>query len=219
MRLPAASLSVVLAAAVLASSASGGSSVKPRVTLFGDSVAAALSYQGKARATLARGLDLRVEAKVCRRLVEAGCPYKGDRPASVLALVEKAPTALGDVVVIDVGYNDVPATYGEDIDRVMQALVRQGVSSVIWVTMQERRGAYRITNAAIRAAAKRWPQITVADWGAASRTRSAWFAGDGLHLSTAGALGLATFLRPLVLASSCTASCMRERRIVDTGAA
>ena len=218
MRRITALAAALTACALLAGTASGGGSVKPRVTLFGDSVAAALSYQGKARSTLARGFDLRVEAKVCRRLVETGCPYKGDRPASVLALVEKPATPLGDVVVIDVGYNDIPATYGEDIDRVMQALVRQGVASVIWVTMQERRGAYRITNAAIRAAAKRWPEITVADWGAASRTRSAWFAGDGLHLSTAGAIGLATFLRPLVLASSCTASCMRERRIVDSGA-
>jgi hypothetical protein len=219
MRRLVALLSVVLAAAVLASTASAGGSVRPRVTLFGDSVAAALAYQGKARSMLAKGLDLRIDAKVCRRLVENGCPYKGDRPASVLSLVEKPSAALGDVVVIDVGYNDDPSAYGDDIDRVMQALVRQGVSTVIWVTMQEKRPLYRMTNAAIRAAAKRWPQINIADWTAASRARSGWFVDDGLHLSSAGALGLAMFLRPLVLASSCTASCMRERRIVDTGTA
>jgi hypothetical protein len=209
---------VLVAGALLAGSASGGATVRPRVTLFGDSVAAALSYKGKARTMLSKGLDLRIEAKVCRRLVENGCPYNGDRPASVLSLVEKPAAALGSVVVIDVGYNDDPSGYGDDIDRVMQALTRQGVSTVIWVTMQEKRQLYRTTNAAIRAAARRWPQILVADWTAASQARSSWFVGDGLHLSSAGALGLALFLRPLVLASSCTASCMRERRIVDIAA-
>ena len=218
MRRLAIVLSVVLGTAVLVSTASAGSSARPRVTLFGDSVAAALSYKGKARMMLSKGLDLRIEAKVCRRLVENGCPYNGDRPASVLSLVEKPAAPLGSVVVIDVGYNDDPSAYGDDIDRVMHALTRQGVSTVIWVTMQEKRPLYRTTNAAIRAAERRWPQILVADWTTASQARSSWFVGDGLHLSSAGALGLALFLRPLVLASSCTASCMRERRIVETGA-
>lgn len=204
----------LLACALLASHASAGSSARPRVTLFGDSVAAALTYPGKARATLAKGLDLRIDAKVCRRLAETGCPYKGARPPSVLALVESAES-LGDLVVIDVGYNDVPSDYGTDIDRVMQGLVRRGVTTVIWVTMQEKRPLYRTTNGAIRAAAARWPQIRIADWHAASRAQRSWFAGDGLHLSRSGALALARFLRPLVVAWSCTEACRRERRIVD----
>ena len=216
MRRLAAVLLVVLTAAALASTATAGGAARPRVTLFGDSVAAALAYQGKARKTLSKGLDLQIDAKVCRRLAETGCPYHGDRPPSVLSLVEKPNAPLGDVVVIDVGYNDEPGGYADDIDRVMQALTRQGVSTVIWVTMQERRALYRTTNAAIQAAAKRWPQIRVADWHEASRARSSWFVDDGLHLSGAGALGLARFLRPLVLAWSCTASCQRERRLVDT---
>jgi hypothetical protein len=217
MRRLAAVLVIVLTAAILASAASAAGSARPRVTLFGDSVAAALTYPGKARTTLAKGLDLRIDAKVCRRLAETGCPYKGDRPPSVLALVEGAES-LGDLVVIDVGYNDVPSDYGADIDRVMQSVVRRGVTTVIWVTMQEKRPLYRTTNGAIRAAAARWPQIRIADWHAASRTQRSWFAGDGLHLSRSGALALARFLRPLVVAWSCTAACQRERRIVDTAA-
>ena len=208
----------LIACALTAASALAGGSARPRVTLFGDSVAAALAYPGKARATLAKGLDLQVDAKVCRRLAETGCPYRGDRPASVLSLVETPSASLGDVVVIDVGYNDDPGGYGRDIDRVMEALARQGVTTVIWVTMQERRPLYRATNAAIQSAAKRWPQIRIADWDDASKTRGSWFVDDGLHLSNAGAVGLARFLRPLVVAWSCTSPCQRERRIVDTGA-
>jgi hypothetical protein len=217
MRRLATMLVVVLTAAVLASTASAAGSARPRVTLFGDSVAAALTYPGKARTTLAKGLDLRIDAKVCRRLAETGCPYNGDRPPSVLALVEGAES-LGDLVVVDVGYNDVPSDYGADIDRVMQSVVRRGVTTVIWVTMQETRPLYRTTNGAIRAAAARWPQIRIADWHAASRAQTSWFAGDGLHLSRSGALALARFLRPLVVAWSCTAACQRERRIADTAA-
>ncbi len=213
MRTASAAVAALVACALLAATASAGGSARPRVTLFGDSVAASLAYQATARKTLGKGLDLQIDAKVCRRLAETGCPYKGERPPSVLSLVTQPARPLGSLVVIDVGYNDVPSDYGADIDRVMQALQRQGVTTVIWVTMQERRVLYRTTNAAIRAAAKRWPQIRVADWDDASATKPKWFVDDGLHLTSAGAVGLARFLRPLVLAWTCTAQCLR--RIAD----
>lgn len=210
MRTASAAIAALVACALLAGTASAGGSARPRVTLFGDSVAAALAYQAAARKALGKGLDLQLDAKVCRRLAETGCPYKGDRPQSVLSLVTQPARPLGSVVVIDVGYNDVPSDYGADIDRVMQALVRQNVTTVIWVTMQERRVLYRPTNAAIHAAAKRWPQIRVADWDDASAAKPRWFVDDGLHLTSAGAVGLAQFLRPLVLAWTCTAQCLRR---------
>jgi hypothetical protein len=215
VRTASALVAALVACALLAGSASAGGSARPRVTLFGDSVAAALVYQASARKALAKGIDLQIDAKVCRRLAETGCPYKGDRPDSVLSLVTQPAKPLGSVVVIDVGYNDVPSDYGADLDRVMQALVRQGVTTVIWVTMQERRVLYRATNAAIRAAARRWPQIRVADWDDASAAKPRWFVDDGLHLTSAGAVGLAQFLRPLVLAWTCTAQCLR--RIAEPG--
>jgi hypothetical protein len=215
VRTASAAVAALVACALLAATASAGGTVRPRVTLFGDSVAASLTLQAKARKTLGKGLDLHIDAKVCRRLAETGCPYKGERPPSVLQLVTQPAKPLGSLVVIDVGYNDVPSDYGADIDRVMQALQRQGVSTVIWVTMQERRVLYRTTNAAIHAAAKRWPQIQVADWDDASSAKPKWFVDDGLHLTSAGAVGLAQFLRPLVLAWTCSAQCLR--RIADPG--
>ena len=63
---------------------------------------------------------------------------------------------------------------------------------------------------AIRAAAKRWPQIQIADWDGASATKPKWFVDDGLHLTSGGAVGLARFLRPLMLAWTCTAQCQRR---------
>ena len=58
-------------------------------------------------------------------------------------------------------------------------------------------GANHQTNVAIAAAAKRWPQLLVADWNAFS-TGKPWFGDDGLHLTTTGATALATFLRSYV---------------------
>jgi len=212
MRLALGIVACILATTIAATAASGSTSARPRVTFFGDSVAAALAYEAKARRMLGKGLDLKIDAKVCRRLAETGCPYRGDRPPSVLALVEQSTEPLGSIVVVDVGYNDDPASYGDDLDRVMQVLVRNGVSTVIWVTMQEERLLYRTTNAAIRSAARRWPQLRIADWHEASRAKSTWFGADGLHLSAQGAIGLARFLRPHLLASSCGTACQRAKR-------
>lgn len=100
--------------------------------------------------------------------------------------------------MVAVGYNEGPQGYGRGIDRVMRAALGEGVSGVVWVTLREKSDPYRETNAAIRAAARRWPQLLVADWNRHSAGRQ-WFARDGLHLSTAGADALAGFLRPFVL--------------------
>ena len=57
---------------------------------------------------------------------------------------------------------------------------------------------------AIRSAARRWPQLLVADWNSYSAGKP-WFRDDGLHLTPTGADGLAGFLRGYVLQGSKTA--------------
>jgi hypothetical protein len=103
--------------------------------------------------------------------------------------------------VINVGYNDWAAVY--DVDRVMRALEAAGVRHVIWVTLRQsgaNASIYAQSNARIRTAGKRWgSQLVVADWNAYSRGKP-WFGEDGLHLSATGAMRLARFLRPLVVA-------------------
>jgi hypothetical protein len=101
--------------------------------------------------------------------------------------------------VINVGYNDWTAVY--DVDRVMRALTFAGVRSVIWVTLRQTTSNYAGNNNRIRAAARRWKQLVVADWNAYSSGK-AWFREDGLHLTPTGAFGLARLLRPLVLAGA-----------------
>ncbi|HJU47269.1 MAG TPA: GDSL-type esterase/lipase family protein [Gaiellaceae bacterium] len=180
---------------------------RPRVTLIGDSIAAGIAYVPDARRLLARGIDLRLDVRVCRRLVGESCPYDGQRPPNVLDTVAATGTALGRVVVIDVGYNDYAEEYPQGIDDVMRSLTAAGVRTVVWVTLREKHSMYPPINAAIRRAARRWRQIVVLDWNAYSRGRPAWFVGDGLHLNPRGALGLAKLIRPAVVASACKQAC------------
>lgn len=195
---------VVAAALLAAGQASGDASAHPRATIIGDSIMASFDYVPAARRSLAKGLVLRSDSAVCRRLVAASCPFRGSTPETALDVVRADGRALGRVVVINVGYNDWSAVY--DVDRVLRALAAVGVESVIWVTLREA-GAnaklYAQSNARIRAAEHKWRSLVVADWNAYSRGRP-WFRADGLHLTSSGAMGLARFLRPLVLTGAST---------------
>jgi hypothetical protein len=174
---------------------------KTRVTVIGDSVTASFNYVAAARRYLGKGLDLHSDAVVCRRLVATSCPFQGSTPSTALDVVTLEGHRLGPVVVINVGYNDWAAVY--DVDRVMRALKAAGVRAVIWVTLKEvgsYASIYAQTNARIRSADTKWRKtMVVADWNAYSRGKP-WFREDGLHLTATGAMRLARFLRPLVLA-------------------
>lgn len=181
---------------LLAGAAAARPSAEPRVTVIGDSITESLDYVTSARRHLGRGLELRVDATVCRRLVYESCTFQGKTPSTALQVVAAQGRALGPVVVVNVGYNEWTAVY--DVDRMMRALRAAGVRRVVWVTLRATTPNYAATNAKIRKAARRWRSMVVADWEAYSRGRP-WFVGDGLHLTPAGALGLARLLRPLVL--------------------
>ncbi len=189
---------VVALCATAAASPSGGGA-KPRVTFIGDSVAASLLYADAAERTLRRGLDLRLDLKVCRRLVAPSCTYQGETPSTALQVVESTGRSLGEVGVVMVGYNDSASGYRAGLDRVMRAFRRAGVDHVVWVTLGETRENYELINGVIRKARSRWPALEVADWAELSRGKS-WFAADGLHLEPDGAMALARLVRAKVLA-------------------
>jgi hypothetical protein len=190
---------VVLTFVTTLAGTSAASARKPLpATFVGDSVAASISYTPAAQTVLARGMKVRLDLSVCRRLVTTGCPYQGSTPSNALQAVQSLGRSLGSVLIVYVGYNESAAGYGKGIDRIMRAALRQGARGVVWVTLREERDIYRETNVVIRTAAKRWPQLHVADWNTYSRGRP-WFSSDGLHMGPAGAEGLARFLRPYVL--------------------
>ncbi len=187
----------------------------PRVTLVADSVGGVLFWQREARDELARGIDLRIDIRTCRRLVAEGCVYDGERPPSALDSIKDLGPALGNVAVVDVGYNDAPGGFGAGVDRVMRALLDAGVDQVVWITLRERRPSWAEINDQIREARKRWPQLTVGEWELESRGHDDWFS-DGIHMNWKGGEGFVQFLRPLVV-DACRAMCAEGGQMLTVG--
>ena len=151
-------------------------------------------------------MNARLDLRVCRRLAQLSCTYDGSTPPSALASVQAAGSSLGQVLVIDVGYNEGASTYRDGMRQLIRTALAHGVKGIVWVTLRETRDIYAWTNTAIRAEARRWPEVRVADWNRFSHGHD-WFGGDGLHLNPAGAEGLAELLRPLVLAAAKGSPC------------
>ena len=136
MRLGVAFSVVVLVAALVCGTAAEARGPLP-VTFVGDSVPASISYIPSAQAQLDSGLRVRLDLRVCRRLVRPSCSYQGARPSTALQAVEGYGRALGRVLIVNVGYNESANGYRRGIDRIMRAALAQGAEGVVWVTLRE----------------------------------------------------------------------------------
>lgn len=192
-------LAVLLVVALIAGAASAATPARPRVTLITDSVGASLGWDAAAARIFSAGLDVDFELRSCRRLTTPGCAVAGETaPENALDTIRRLGPRIGPNVVIDVGYNDAPSVYGPGIEEVLRALAAAHVERVFWVTLKASRGAYAASNALIEAAARRHRDVSVVDWNACSAGHADWFAPDGLHLSAAGAEGLASCMHDAV---------------------
>jgi hypothetical protein len=190
---------LVVSAVVVAlccAAASGATAAKKRplqhVTIFGDSVAAAFTWDPTARLVLARGDRLTLDLSPCGRLTQPGCDTPP--PPSVLKEVELLGHRIGPTAVVLVGYNDDAHVYAAGIGQVLKAMQRRGVEHVIWLTLRAVNEQYRLINEVIHGASARYRWLTLLDWNAYSRNRPAWFATDNVHLSALGAVQLAIFI-------------------------
>jgi hypothetical protein len=132
--------------------------------MFGDSVAESLAYVPEAGQFLGERLDLQLHLASCRRLASPSRWYMGERPPTVLDIVQSSSLAqLGRIVVVDVGYNEPAVNYEANMSVVAAAPREQGCGARDLVTMREENDDYRQINRTIRAHAPRWSQIQVAD--------------------------------------------------------
>lgn len=129
-----------------------------------------------------RGAGFEVDVRGCRQFAEG---------LSVLAARARAGT-LPDRVVIALGTN-----WTIETPQVRRALITLGRERVLGLmTPREVGGASSTDQTVVRAAGSRWPaRVKVLDWVSHSAGHSNWFYGDGLHLSPAGARGLARLAR------------------------
>jgi hypothetical protein len=192
-RLLASSLVVALCCAAVSAASAAQKRALQHVTIFGDSVAAVLTWDPTARLVLTRGDRLTLELSPCGRLTQPGCLLLHP-PPSVLKEVELLGRRIGPTAVVLVGYNDDPHIYAAGIGRVLTAMRRRGVKHVLWLTLRAINKQYRLTNEVIHGASARYPLMTVADWNSYSHSHPSWFASDGIHLRAAGGVQLAIYI-------------------------
>lgn len=115
-----------------------------------------------------------VDARGCRQMAEG---------VKVLAARGRRGTLPGTVVVA-LGTNWIVTT-----SQIRQALRILGPGRVLGLVVPRELASVRTPNRRnIRSAGKRWPErVRVLDWVRYSSGHASWFAGDGLHLGTAGA--------------------------------
>jgi lysophospholipase L1-like esterase len=140
------------------------------------------NYTDAARKIIgAAGWNVTIDAKVNRTTTQGAAVMQAHR------------ALLGDTVVVMLGQNDggTPSVFAARAQKVMAALGR--VPHVYWLTM--RLPTYSGADQVLRTLTTKYRNLKLIDW--AHAVRPGWTGKDGLHLSGAGATGMAR----LILAS------------------
>ncbi len=129
-----------------------------------------------------------------------------------------------NVVVIHLGNNlpDGVATFERDLETTMGYL--EGVPFVVWMTVQTFQPSRVRVNAALMAAAERYPSIRIINWDGAVSAHPEWSAGTNPHLSGSGRIGMAALIndeleRILASDTTCRASTNPAARVSPAPAA
>jgi hypothetical protein len=179
----AVALVALLASALAAQTASlqtaTAQTAPHRISMFGDSV-----MLGARDRLLASFPD----ASVTVDAVE-------DRSLLGAVSVLQAAQPLGDVVVLDLGYNDAddPTVFRQRIDTAMAVLAT--VPQVIWLNQREFKAGRAGMNAELAAAAGRYGNLQVIDWNAEVAAHPEDVYADGIHLTPPGQVAMAALVR------------------------
>jgi hypothetical protein len=199
-RLRATTLALTAAFVLLGlAPAAGTAGNGPRVSVVSDSIMTAVTWgNDPALAALSQGLDLQIDAAVCRRLNGQSCEFNNAYAPTTLSVINGWASQLGSIVVIVDGYNDLPDQFAGDVELTLDTLQSDGVQRVLWVNLHEIRPEYAAKNAVLAAAAKRHPELRVLDWNAFSSPHPDWYQTDYIHLRPAGGVAIATWLRDAI---------------------
>ncbi len=173
---------------------------EPRVTVISDSLLTAITWSNSpAMAALTDGLDMEIDAGVCRRLNGESCAFNGSEVPTAVAVINTWSDQLGPIVVIADGYNDLPDSFASDVELTLDTLRNFGVQHVLWVNLHEVRPEYALKNAILDAAAAKHPELRVLDWNSYSANHPEWFQTDFIHLRPAGGLAIAAWIHQAIL--------------------
>jgi hypothetical protein len=201
-RLSAAVVVSIVASAVpaLVQAVPGAASSPPRVSVISDSILTSVTWgDGSALAALSDGLDLQIDAGVCRRLNGQSCEFNGSHVPTTLSVINDWRTQLGAVVVIVDGYNDLPDSFAGDVELTLDTLRDDQVQHILWVNLHEGRAEYVAKNAVLTAAARRHPELRILDWNTYSARHPEWFQTDFIHLTAAGGSAIAPWIHQAIM--------------------
>jgi hypothetical protein len=202
---------LVSSAAVLATvTACVPPSPHPHVTMVGDSTLAAMVWYDQAGVTRSQDVvraayDLTLDAESCRRLVAPSCRGRfGYVPNTTMDVLRANRGRLGEAVVIMGGYDDI--SIGSAVPEILAETEAQGVEHVVWLTYPlnvpyilpsgfPARSLYASHNLVLYLNSVTHPTLHLADWNSYSAGHPDWFGRDGIHLSPAGTMALASYLK------------------------
>ena len=191
-------LVTVLASTGFLPGVAGASGSAPRVTVISDSILTAVTWSNEpAQALLTDGLDMQIDAAVCRRLNGESCEFDGSHAPTTLSVINSSGD-LGSIVVIVDGYNDLPDNFAGDVELTLDTLRDRAVQHVLWVNLHEVKPEFAAKNAVLRAAAQHHQELRVLDWNSVSASNLDWYQTDGIHLVPAGGVAIATFIRQAI---------------------
>ncbi len=136
---------------------------------------------------------------------------------SVLPLMKSTLKGrLGEAMVVMAGYDDSSITNAAD--QVVAEAEAQGVIRVLWLNYRTNtdyvlpgglaaRTLYGSHNSELAAAAQRHSNLQILDWDGFTANQPSWFAWDGVHLTLAGADGLANFIKSALDAQTAIGRC------------
>jgi hypothetical protein len=170
---------------------------------------------------------LTFDAESCRRIVTGSCRGRfGYTPMSALPLMRTTLRGkLGEAIVMMAGYDD--PTLDGAVEQVMAEAEAQGVVRVLWLNYRTNtnyvlpgglpaRTLYDSHNADLAAAGAKFPDLHILDWDGFSRAHTDWFAGDGIHLTPTGAVGLATYIKDALDAEPAIGRCRASRALTGS---
>jgi len=173
------------------------------ILFVGDSVGESIATEFAAIVTPAYPV-MNYQSCAGRGMAGAGCLFTVAAPqinADGVGVVNglDAPA----IAIVELGYNDDPATIEGEVQQMLAALTSKGVQRVIFVNMSTRSTTrnYAKSNDVLAAAAAKNPSISIFDWNAASSGANQWRWFDNaslccfVHLSTTGQAEFALFLR------------------------
>ena len=173
------------------------------ILFIGDSVAESIASEFAAIVTPAYP-TMNFQACAGRGMAGAGCLFAVTAPTINSDGVGVVNTLDAPAIaIVELGYNDDPATFEGEVQQILAALISKAVQRVIFVNMSTRstKRNYAKSNEVLAAAAARNPGITIFDWNAASSAENQWRWFDNkslccfVHLSTTGQAEFALFLR------------------------